>query len=355
MTTEEEMKRMEQEMEARQQEAMINPDALADGKDTVGADVGSGSENDIGNGDTGTGSDTGSDTGGVDEQQNDPNMASQIEDKKSQIEAAGGVVNITSSSYFKGKAKQFELLKSLDKQLDKALQAKSPEELATNLFWAVLSAPFDTLNAYMDHRKAEKERLQKEYDEKTAAHDRELGVKTKDKFITGWWETIKNLPPEYQKYMDEEGRLDLKKMPKKELKNLKKMVLSNPKIRGAVETKCERQIEDKEWNKIVDGMFSFYSEKTPEMPKEKPKEPTISDLLKENMKTNQVLEQILATQNKLLMRGQEEHQAAQTYQKEGETLAANRAALDQRLGKNGRVINGGRSFNQPHKNHDNGH
>ena len=341
MTTEEEVKRMEQEMEARQQEAMINPDALADGKDTVGADVGSGSE-------SGTG-----DATGTDEQQNDPNLAAQIEDTKSQIEAAGGVVNITPSSYFKGKAKQFELLKSLDKQLDKALQAKSPEELATNLFWAALSAPFDTLNAYMDHRKAEKERLQKEYDEKTAAHDQELGVKTKDKFITGWWETIKNLPPEYQKYMDEEGRLDLKKMPKKELKNLKKMVLSNPKIRGAVETKCERQIEDKEWNKIVDGMFSFYSEKTPEMPKEK--ESTISDLLKENMKTNQMLEQILATQNKLLMRGQEEHQAAQTYQKEGETLAANRAALDQRLGKNGRVINGGRSFNQPHKNHDNGH
>lgn len=340
MATEEEMKRMEQEMEARQQEAMINPDALADAKDTVGADVGS---------DTGTGDDA----TGTGEQQNDPNLAAQIEDTKSQIEAAGGVVNITPSSYFKGKAKQFELLKSLDKQLDKALQAKSPEELATNLFWAVLSAPFDTLNAYMDHRKAEKERLQKEYDEKTAAHDQELGVKTKDKFITGWWETIKNLPPEYQKYMDEEGRLDLKKMPKKELKNLKKMVLSNPKIRGAVETKCERQIEDKEWNKIVDGMFSFYSEKTPEMPKEK--ESTISDLLKENMKTNQMLEQILATQNKLLMRGQEEHRAAQTYQKEGETLAANRAALDQRLGKNGRVINGGRSFNQPHKNHDNGH
>lgn len=341
---------MNREEENKMKAGLENPDNLVSRKDPVGDQLGGmqGEQNTSNND---------SQKGGASEAPDNSQLIDDIKKKASQVEAAGGTrPDIIPSSYFKGKSESSlkEVLNALDKELEKALSAGSPEAMATALFWAVLGAPFSAANAWMEHRKKENKRLDKEYDEKIAAHDSELGVSAKDKFVLGWTEVIKDLPPEYQQYLDKDGRLDKTKMTKKAWDGLKKRVLKNANIRSALETKCERQIEDREWNKQVDDMFARVGEKTPERPKEEPKEPTISDVLKGQETTNALLKELVESNRQIMSNSQNQHATNQSYKKAGEMLEKNRSQLDRRLGKKGRIINGVRSFNQPHKNNNNG-
>lgn len=311
----------------------MDPNKLDQGKDPVGDNISPMS-----------GAPSGGGTGGTEEPENQAALVSEIESKMNMVEATTGVrPNIVPTEYFKGERKAFNLIKELDKQLEKALSAKSPEEWATSMFWAALNCPFTTANAWLEHRKGEKERLDKEYKSNVADYERSIGVSTIDKFMAGWSEVMKNLPPEYGRYVDKDGRLDKKAMPKGMWNDLRKQVFKNPTIRAAVEQKAGHYFETNEWEKITKGMFAFVDEKAPpilpnKQEEKKPKKETgaedFKNLFKNLKEAVAGLNQTVSELKNILKRGKDQHNNNQSHEKEGEQLRNDRQILNDRRNRN---------------------
>jgi hypothetical protein len=95
-----------------------------------------------------------------------------------------------SASEFKGKPKSFFGLdtekgfwETLDKKIQEALQGKSPEEVAENMAFAALTIFFDMIGNWADNNRKERKRIKREYEEKTATHDRDMNVKPHHKLL----------------------------------------------------------------------------------------------------------------------------------------------------------------------------
>ena len=95
-----------------------------------------------------------------------------------------------SAGEFKGKAKSFFGLdtekgfwETLDKKVQEALQGKTPEEVAENMAFAMLTIFFDMIGNWADNNRKERKRIKREYEEKVKAHDHDIGVKPHQKLL----------------------------------------------------------------------------------------------------------------------------------------------------------------------------
>lgn len=95
-----------------------------------------------------------------------------------------------SASEFKGKAKSFFGLdtekgfwETLDKKVQEALQGRTPEEVAENMAFAMMTIFFDMIGNWADNNRKERKRIKKEYEEKVKAHDHDMGVKPHQKLL----------------------------------------------------------------------------------------------------------------------------------------------------------------------------
>lgn len=252
--SEEELKRVEEASLKRQQEALKNPDSLADRKDpvgdlgnlrealdadaekagiedqlqpTMGASTKSVEQSKSGNDGPTRGE---GDSNGLGAEMNGPTRG----DGEQQVQAPNIPQQgngILSASSFEGKGKSFfnpstekGFFQTLDKKIDDVLKSKDPQELMEKAFWMMLNLLFDMINAEMDHRKAEKKRLKDEYNKNTSDYDSSMGTKKSDVLLEGFKSIVDGLPSDYkQKYL-RDGHFCFDNMSKSDRKNLGKII-----------------------------------------------------------------------------------------------------------------------------------
>ncbi len=248
-TAEEEMKRMEEEAQRRQAEALKNPDILAGKKDPVGdlknlSDAVNRDDSLIGERSKVLEEEQ-MQPAAPEAQQETPGAEPTREEVSNTPEpvAAPNIPNRSSNDEmylgakaFEGKGKNFfspstekGFWQMLDKKMEDILNSKDPQEMMEKAFWAILNLVFDTINAELDHHKAEKARLKKEYQENTQAYDRERGTKESDMYVEGFKSILGQLPAEYQQY-NRDGHFHFEDMPSKDKKKLGKLLVKDPKL-----------------------------------------------------------------------------------------------------------------------------
>ncbi len=277
MGTAEEMKRMEEEPQRRQEEALKNPDILA-GKDPVG------DSKNLSDAMSRDASLIGERSEVLEEEQMQPG-APEIQQETSRAEpmheevskmpepvAAPNIPNRSSNDEmyldakaFEGKGKNFfspstekGFWQMLDKKMEGILNAKDPQEMMEKAFWTILNLVFDTINAELDHYKAEKARLKKEYKENTQAYDRERGTKESDMYIEGFKSILGQLPAEYQQY-NRDGHFHFENMSLKDKKKLGKLLVKDSKLfeqmRQGMSHYAGREIKKEECGSMI-GKFT---------------------------------------------------------------------------------------------------
>ncbi len=217
-------------------------------------------------------------------------------------QAGGPRPDLLPVSAFQDKREAFKIIKSLEKQLDEALSAKTPEDLATNMLWMILNAPFKTFNDWAEHRKEENKRLDKEYKANVAEFEKSRGVDKLGQVQQLFDAVVPGLPPEFAQFKDAEGRLDIKSMPNGVKKDFQKYMFNHNKARDIVQGASGHQFTDKEWGNICE--MAGKMEKAPmrlQQPKqveaEKPKGPTTEEIMQETLaelkKTNKTMSMLL--------------------------------------------------------------
>lgn len=271
-TAEEEMKRMEEEAKHRQEEALKNPDILAEKKDPVGdlKNLSDAMKRDD--------SLIGERSEVLEEEKMQPaapeiqQEAPTVSQSKPEPVAAPNIPNRSSddkmylgAKAFEGKGKNFfspstekGFWQMLDKKMEDILNSKDPQEMMEKAFWAAVGLFFDMINAELDHHKAEKERLKKEYKENTQAYDRERGTKESDMYVEGFKSILGQLPADYQQY-NRDGHFHFEDMPSKDKKKLGKLLVKDPKLseqmRQAMSRFAGREIKKDECESMI-GKFT---------------------------------------------------------------------------------------------------
>lgn len=133
-----------------------------------------------------------------------------------------------SAGEFKGKAKSFfgvdtekGFWETLDKKVQEALQGKSPEEVAENMAFAMMTIFFDMIGNWADNNRKERKRIKKEYEEKTKAYDHDIGVKPHQKLLLLY--AVMADHPEMRKHAGKPLTKEVRKDAARILKNDKKI------------------------------------------------------------------------------------------------------------------------------------
>lgn len=272
-TAEEEMKRMEEEARRRQEEALKNPDILAGKKDPVGdlknlSDAMSRDASLIG------------ERSEVLEEEKMQPAAPEIQQEAPTVEpntpqpvAAPNIPAddhvIMGADTFEGKGKSFfnpdtdkGFWQMLDKKIEDVLNAKDPQEMMEKAFWMVLGLFFDTINAELDHHKAEKKRLKDEYKQNTQAYDTAMGTKPADTYAQSLKQVLDALPPELQKYC-RDGSYHFEEMNKSDRKAMAKFIKKTPAVFETIQKTASkvshREFKKEETKEFIDRMCNLKS------------------------------------------------------------------------------------------------
>lgn len=161
---------------------------------------------------------------------------------------------VVSAGTFKAKASSFfdadtkdGFWDTFETKLKDGLSGNTPEAIAENMFWAMLTGWLDMLAAYLKHKRQDQKRQDKEYKDRVAEHDaKTMGVQQLDKNMALW--AVLGNHPDMMQYA---GRPVGKEARKAALNVLKKDKNANAAFRTIMSQMLGREVLPNELNDMV--------------------------------------------------------------------------------------------------------
>ncbi len=157
-----------------------------------------------------------------------------------------GTFKAKASSFFDADAKD-GFWDTFETKLKDGLSGNTPEAIAENMFWAMLTGWLDMLAAYLKHKRQDQKRQDKEYKDRVAEHDaKTMGVQQLDKNMALW--AVLGNHPDMMQYA---GRPVGKEARKAALNVLKKDKNANAAFRTIMSQMLGREVLPNELNDMV--------------------------------------------------------------------------------------------------------
>lgn len=157
-----------------------------------------------------------------------------------------GTFKAKASSFFDADAKD-GFWDTFETKLKDGLSGNTPEAIAENMFWAMLTWWLDMLAAYLKHKRQDQKRQDKEYKDRVAEHDtKTMGVQQLDKNMALW--AVLGNHPDMMQYA---GRPVGKEARKAALNVLKKDKNANAAFRTIMSQMLGREVLPNELNDMV--------------------------------------------------------------------------------------------------------
>lgn len=157
-----------------------------------------------------------------------------------------GTFKSNPSSFFDADARD-GFWDTFESKLKDGLSGNTPEAIAENMFWAMLTGWLDMLAAYMKHKRQDQKRQDKEYKDRVAEHDsKTMGVQQIDKNMALW--AVLGNHPDMTQYAD---RPVGKEARKAALNILKKDKNANAAFRTIMSQMLGREVQPNELNEMV--------------------------------------------------------------------------------------------------------
>lgn len=157
-----------------------------------------------------------------------------------------GTFKAKASSFFDADAKD-GFWDTFETKLKDGLSGNTPEAIAENMFWAMLTGWLDMLAAYLKHKRQDQKRQDKEYKDRVAEHDaKTMGVQQLDKNMAPW--AVLGNHPDMMQYA---GRPVGKEARKAALNVLKKDKNANAAFRTIMSQMLGREVLPNELNDMV--------------------------------------------------------------------------------------------------------
>ena len=157
-----------------------------------------------------------------------------------------GTFKAKASSFFDADAKD-GFWDTFETKLKDGLSGNTPEAIAENMFWAMLTGWLDMLAAYLKHKRQDQKRQDKEYKDRVAEHDtKTMGVQQLDKNMALW--AVLGNHPDMMQYA---GRPVGKEARKAALNVLKKDKNANAAFRTIMSQMLGREVLPNELNPVV--------------------------------------------------------------------------------------------------------
>lgn len=159
---------------------------------------------------------------------------------------SAGTFKAKASSFFDADAKD-GFWDTFETKLKDGLSGNTPEAIAENMFWAMLTGWLDMLAAYLKHKRQDQKRQDKEYKDHVAEHDvKTMGVQQLDKNMALW--AVLGNHPDMMQYA---GRPVGKEARKAALNVLKKDKNANAAFRTIMSQMLGREVLPNELNDMV--------------------------------------------------------------------------------------------------------
>ena len=207
---------------------------------------------------------------------------------------------------------------TLDSAIDDALKGSSADQIAENMFWAMLEFPLNLISNKLKHDKSEKKRIDDTYNERVATFDKDLGVTGAHKDMAMWACLADH--PQMAKHA---GKPITKEARRDALRVMQTDKLVKANYRAILSSMCgNREITNGEFDTFVkNGLKAMTGSNT-------------MDMIKNASLNDPIVGQAISTVD-LKNRVSRVQDQTTRHRAEQDTLAQNRTTLNRARGENG--------------------